>query len=71
MRDHPDIGKRVEFISTNDQYTKLEPGTRGTISFVDSMGTIFVNWDNGSSLGMIQESGDRFAFVVEATLEED
>jgi hypothetical protein len=65
MRDHPDIGNRVEFISSNDQYTKLTPGTKGTISFVDDMGTIFVNWDDGSSLGMIKEAGDRYAFVKE------
>lgn len=45
-------GTRVELISMNDPYTKLRPGDRGTVSMVDDIGTIFVNWDNGSGLGV-------------------
>ena len=37
----------------NDPYTKLKPGDRGTVSMVDDTGTIFVNWDCGSSLGVV------------------
>jgi hypothetical protein len=51
--DNPIIGKRIELISTNDPYTKLSVGEFGTIRFVDDYGTIFVDWDNGSKLGMI------------------
>lgn len=58
-------GQRVELISTSDPYTRLRPGTRGTISLVDSLGTVHVNWDNGSRLGMIEEDGDRFRVVEE------
>jgi hypothetical protein len=43
----------VELISMDDPYTKLRPGARGTVSFVDSTGTIFVDWDCGSSLGIV------------------
>ena len=33
-------GTRVELIEMNDPYnTKLEPGSRGTVRFVDSAGT--------------------------------
>lgn len=46
-------GTRVELISTTDPYTRLAPGTQGTVSSVDDIGTIHVNWDSGSSLGMI------------------
>lgn len=46
-------GARVKLIFTNDPYTELVPGDRGTVSFVDDMGTIFVDWDNGSKLGII------------------
>lgn len=28
-------------------------GTRGTVKFVYSMGTIFPEWDNGRSLGVV------------------
>lgn len=47
------IGKRVSLISTTDQYTNVSPNDRGTIDHVDDAGTIFVNWDNGSKLGLI------------------
>jgi hypothetical protein len=44
-------GTRVELVSMNDPYTKLKPGDRGTVRLVDDIGTVFVNWDNGSGLG--------------------
>ena len=46
-------GTRVELVSTSDPYTKLTPGTKGTVNLVDSAGTIQISWDNGSDLGMI------------------
>jgi len=45
-------GTRVELVSMNDPYTKLKPGDRGTVSGVDDIGTVFVNWDRGSGLGV-------------------
>ena len=53
-------GKRVRLIRCNDPYTRLEPGAEGTVSFVDDMGTVFVNWDSGSSLGLCRDDGDRW-----------
>ena len=46
-------GTRVELDYTSDPYTKLSPGTKGTVSFVDDMGTVFIDWDNGSDLGIV------------------
>jgi hypothetical protein len=37
----------------NDPYSKLKPGDRGTVDFVDDAGTIFCNWDCGSTLGVV------------------
>lgn len=37
----------------NDPYTKIPKGTRGTVCNIDSVATIHVNWDNGSSLGVL------------------
>ena len=37
-------GTRVELISMSDPYAKLKPGDRGTVSFVDDIGTVFVRW---------------------------
>ena len=45
--------KRIELISTSDPYTTLKPGDRGTVDFVDDLGTIHITWDNGSKLGLI------------------
>ena len=46
-------GKRIELISTSDPYTELKPGDLGTVDFVDDLGTIHINWDNGSQLGLV------------------
>lgn len=46
-------GCRVELIELNDDYASLSPGMQGTVAFVDSVGTIFVDWDCGSGLGVI------------------
>lgn len=45
-------GTRVELVRMNDMYSKLIPGNRGTVRFVDDAGTIFVRWDCGSGLGV-------------------
>lgn len=46
-------GTRIELISMKDPYAPLLAGTRGTVKLVDSMGTIFPEWDNGRSLGVV------------------
>lgn len=47
------VGTRVELVQMNDPYRKIKPGTQGTVRFVDDIGTVFVNWENGSSLGAV------------------
>lgn len=59
------IGKRVMFVSSDDPYTRLTYGVEGTVTTIDCMGTVFVNWDNGSTLGMVRDAGDRFLVVEE------
>lgn len=52
-RQYPE-GSRVELISMNDPYnTRLHPGCLGTVVEVDDIGTIHVNWDCGSGLGVV------------------
>lgn len=47
-------GCRVELVKMDDPYSKrLYPGARGTVVYVDDMGTVHVNWDCGSSLGLV------------------
>ena len=46
-------GTRLELIRMDDPYTRLKPGDQGTVSTIDSTGTIFVDWDCGSGLGLV------------------
>ena len=52
LRQQYPKGARVELVSMSDPFTKLKAGDRGTVSMVDSIGTIFVDWDSGSGLGV-------------------
>ena len=45
-------GARVELVSMTDPYNDtLKPGDRGEVTAVDSIGTVHIKWDKGSSLG--------------------
>jgi hypothetical protein len=52
MADYSLQGKRVTCISMDD-LQGVPPQTEGTIQFVDGIGQIHVNWDNGSQLALI------------------
>ena len=52
LRQQYPKGTRVELISMDDPYTRLKCGDCGTVVKVDDIGTIFVSWDCGSSLGV-------------------
>lgn len=55
-------GDRVELVSCGDIHTRLQPGELGTVSLVDSVGTVHVNWDSGSRLGLLPR-WDKFTVV--------
>lgn len=46
-------GTRIELVKMIDPYSRLKPGDKGTCQFVDDAGTLFVNWDSGSCLGIV------------------
>lgn len=46
-------GCRIELLEMNDPYAPIQPGTRGTVAYVDDMGTLHMHWDNGRTLGVI------------------
>jgi len=57
------IGKRVKLIRTEDPYTKLKSGDRGTIIDVNTIDMrpidkpftqVWIKWDNGSTLALIR-----------------
>ena len=49
-RNYPE-GTRVVLVQMDDPYTKLRPGDQGTAIAVDDIGTVHIQWDNGSTLG--------------------
>ncbi len=57
---------RIELIALEDAYTKLKPVDTGTVDFVDENGTIHMNWDTGSNLGLIPGE-DAFRIIEKPT----
>ncbi len=64
------VGDRVELVHTSDPYTRLTPGTRGAVTFIDDRGTVHVRWDDGSQLGMVAQAGDQIRKVADAAASE-
>ena len=53
LKEYYTAGTRVMLIRMSDPYTNLRNGDRGTVTMVDDIGTIHVNWDRGSTLGVV------------------
>ena len=53
LKEYYKPGTRVMLIRMSDPYTNLRQGDRGAVTLVDDIGTIHVNWDCGSSLGVV------------------
>ena len=47
------VGTRAMCDDMQDTYQSVPSGTMGTVYIVDAIGTIHVDWDNGSMLGLI------------------
>ena len=62
QRQYPP-GTRIVLDSMNDPDSP-PTGTQGTVTAVDAIGTIHVNWDNGSTLPVIL-TGDSCSAVDE------
>lgn len=50
-RQYP-AGTRITLYSMDDPQAP-PPGTKGTVSYVDDMGLIGIEWDNGSALSLV------------------
>ena len=46
-------GTRIEIVRLEDPHTSLRPGDRGWTTIIDDCGTVFANWDNGSTIGCL------------------
>ena len=53
LRQRYPVGTRIVLHRMDDPYAPIPPGTKGTVTYVDDMGQIGVNWDNGSGLSLV------------------
>ena len=53
LKEYYTAGTRVMLIRMSDPYTNMRQGDLGTVTLVDDIGTIHVNWDRGSTLGVV------------------
>lgn len=49
---------RVLLNHMDDPYAPVPPGTKGTIQFVDDIGQLHMNWDNGRTLALVPGEDD-------------
>ena len=62
-------GTRIELVYTDDPYTRLKPGSQGTLRRhwrsdpPDGCDWVEVDWDDGSNLRLMQEVGDKWREV--------
>lgn len=56
------VGSRIRLVSTTDPYTELRSGDEGTVRLIDALGTVHVNWDRGSTLGLVPDE-DRWTVI--------
>ena len=67
LREHYPAGARVELLEMRDK--QAPPiGTKGTVLYVDDIGSIGVDWDNGSSLSVAFGADRCQSLVPEFTL---
>ena len=46
-------GQRIRLLHMEDPYDPVPDGTEGEIAFVDDVGQVHMNWDNGRSLALV------------------
>lgn len=47
------VGTKVKLIKMYDLLSTIPTGTEGIIDRIDDQGTLHINWDNGSTLGLV------------------
>ena len=63
-------GTRILLNYMDDPYHPVPSGTRGTVTFVDDAGQIFMKWDNGRTLPLNSDV-DSFRKLTDEELAEE
>ena len=57
------VGDRVQLVETDDSWTSLQSGAKGTVYKIDDeQDLIWVEWDNGEDLALIN-GVDKFKVI--------
>lgn len=64
-------GTRIVLNSMGNDPRPIESGTRGTVKFVDDIGTVHCRFDDGRRLGLIEGEDDFRALTAQELAEEE
>ncbi len=59
------LSKKIELVEMVNESNPIEAGTQGRVRTIDSIGTLHTLWENGRTLGICLQNGDKIKLVDE------